>query len=179
MQTQTKKLTLAYRQAKEGFTIIEVLIVLAIAGLIFLIVFLAVPALQRNSRNTSRQADVSGLLAGFNEFAANNNGQMPDTVAWASPTLTLSRSAGGTTAQVRFGFYTGGTGGGQGQVQLGTGAAGALATTSANDRIRAQVAAACDSSGNGAAIAASPRQVAVQYLTETGGGTYGPRCQDS
>ncbi|MDQ3065292.1 MAG: prepilin-type N-terminal cleavage/methylation domain-containing protein, partial [bacterium] len=32
----------------KGFTIIEVLIVLAIAGLIMLIVFLAVPALQRN-----------------------------------------------------------------------------------------------------------------------------------
>ena len=31
---------------KDGFTIIEVMIVLAIAGLILLIVFLAVPALQ-------------------------------------------------------------------------------------------------------------------------------------
>jgi prepilin-type N-terminal cleavage/methylation domain-containing protein len=32
---------------KEGFTIIEVLIVLAIAGLIMLVVLLAVPGLQR------------------------------------------------------------------------------------------------------------------------------------
>ena len=48
----------------EGFTIIEVLIVLAIAGLIMLIVFLAVPALQRNSRNTQRTNDAS-LIGGL------------------------------------------------------------------------------------------------------------------
>jgi prepilin-type N-terminal cleavage/methylation domain-containing protein len=45
-----------YKQKREaGFTIIEVLIVLAIAALILLIVFLAVPALQRNARNNSYQ----------------------------------------------------------------------------------------------------------------------------
>lgn len=33
---------------KKGFTIIEVVLVLAIAGLIFLMVFLALPALQRS-----------------------------------------------------------------------------------------------------------------------------------
>jgi prepilin-type N-terminal cleavage/methylation domain-containing protein len=38
----------------DGFTIIEVMIVLAIAGLIMLVVFLAVPSLQRNSRNEPR-----------------------------------------------------------------------------------------------------------------------------
>jgi prepilin-type N-terminal cleavage/methylation domain-containing protein len=37
---------------RTGFTIIEVMIVLAIAGLILLIVFLAVPALEREARNT-------------------------------------------------------------------------------------------------------------------------------
>ena len=46
---------------EEGFTIIEVLIVLAIAGLILLIVFLAIPALQRNSRNTQRKNDSAGV----------------------------------------------------------------------------------------------------------------------
>ena len=45
----------------EGFTIIEVMIVLAIAALILLIVLLAVPALQRGSRNTQRKNDVSAL----------------------------------------------------------------------------------------------------------------------
>jgi len=49
------------RKRTEGFTIIEVLIVLAIAGLILLIVFIAVPALQRNARNTQRKNDIAGL----------------------------------------------------------------------------------------------------------------------
>ena len=35
-----------------GFTIIEVVLVLAIAGMLFLVVFLAVPAMQRNQRAT-------------------------------------------------------------------------------------------------------------------------------
>ncbi|HSX43707.1 MAG TPA: type II secretion system protein, partial [Candidatus Saccharimonadales bacterium] len=63
----------------EGFTIIEVLIVLAIAGLILLIVFLAVPALQRNSRNTQRRNDVAKLLAAVQEYSNNNRGILPAT----------------------------------------------------------------------------------------------------
>jgi prepilin-type N-terminal cleavage/methylation domain-containing protein len=60
---------------EEGFTIIEVLIVLAIAGLIILIVFLAVPALQRNSRNTQRNNDASLIAGAINECLNNRNGQ--------------------------------------------------------------------------------------------------------
>lgn len=66
-----------------GFTIIEVLIVLAIAGLIMLIVFLAVPALQRNSRNTQRRNDVSAVVGSVQEHQSNNNGQLPATISLA------------------------------------------------------------------------------------------------
>ena len=59
---------------EEGFTIIEVLIVLAIAGLILLIVFLAVPALQRNSRNTQRKDDAAHIAGAISDFIANNSG---------------------------------------------------------------------------------------------------------
>lgn len=64
------------KKDQKGFTIIEVLIVLAIAGLIMLIVFLAVPALQRNSRNTQRTNDASLISAAVNECLNNNNGQI-------------------------------------------------------------------------------------------------------
>lgn len=63
---------------QDGFTIIEVMIVLAIAGLIMLIVFLAVPALQRNARNTSRQNDASRMVAAVNECITNNNGRVDE-----------------------------------------------------------------------------------------------------
>lgn len=64
---------------QSGFTIIEVLIVLAIVGLILLIVFLAVPVLQRNNRNTQRKSDVLALGTGINEYMLNNNYTFPPT----------------------------------------------------------------------------------------------------
>ena len=60
-----------------GFTIIEVMIVLAIAAVIMLIVFLAVPALQRNSRNTQYRSEAGRWLSAANEFVSNSNGTLP------------------------------------------------------------------------------------------------------
>ena len=54
---------------------------LAIAGLVLAIVFIAVPALQRNSRDTQRRADVSAIQSGIATFIGNNNGQIPDSAA--------------------------------------------------------------------------------------------------
>ena len=61
---------------KKGFTIIEVVLVLAIAGLIFLMVFIALPALQRSQRNTRRRSDMARILSTFTEYQS-NNGKMP------------------------------------------------------------------------------------------------------
>ncbi|MDB5184308.1 MAG: hypothetical protein JWN38_116 [Candidatus Saccharibacteria bacterium] len=73
------------KKNNKGFTIIEVMIVLAIAGLIILIVLLAVPALQRNGRNTSIKNDASAVAAGISEYASNNDGT-PITYASGSGT---------------------------------------------------------------------------------------------
>jgi prepilin-type N-terminal cleavage/methylation domain-containing protein len=83
---------------QKGFTIIEVLIVLAIAGLILLIVFLAVPALQRNSRNTQRRTDVTRLLGSVQESVNNSNGALPtvDTTVEALTNLGFYQTSGVT-----------------------------------------------------------------------------------
>lgn len=60
-----------------GFTIIEVLIVLAIAGLILTIVFVAVPQLQRNTRDNSRQSAANRTSTELGNFASNNGGVYP------------------------------------------------------------------------------------------------------
>ena len=60
-----------------GFTIIEVMIVLAIAGLIMVIVFIAVPQLQRNQRDNARQNIVNRLKAEMETYAGNNQGEYP------------------------------------------------------------------------------------------------------
>ena len=55
------------------------MIVLAIAGLILAIVFIAVPALQRNSRDTQRRADVSALRSAVATYVGNTNGKIPES----------------------------------------------------------------------------------------------------
>lgn len=75
---------------KKGFTIIEVMIVLAIAGLILAIIFLAVPALQRNSRNNSRRNDVAHLSGLVNEFVSNHQGQLPTGVCNTAASCTAN-----------------------------------------------------------------------------------------
>lgn len=69
---------MADRQPREaGLTIIELLIVLAVAGLILLIVLMAIPALLRNSRNNQRKQDVQAVLAAVSSYKLNNSGALP------------------------------------------------------------------------------------------------------
>lgn len=63
--------------SKKGFTIIEVVLVLAIAGLIFLMVFVALPALQRSQRDTQRRNDMSRFLSQLSSYQSNNSGKVP------------------------------------------------------------------------------------------------------
>lgn len=62
---------------EKGFTIIEVVLVLAIAGLIFLMVFIALPALQRGQRDTQRKNDLSRAITAINNYTSNNRGGLP------------------------------------------------------------------------------------------------------
>ena len=62
-----------------GFTIIEVLIVLAIGGLIMLIVFQAIPTVLRNSRNSDRKHDVAAILDAVSHYELNHSGNFPDS----------------------------------------------------------------------------------------------------
>lgn len=68
-------------QKQRGFTIIEVVLVLAIAGLIFLMVFLALPALQRGQRDTARKNDVNIVVTSLNNYRSNNKGSFTGLTA--------------------------------------------------------------------------------------------------
>lgn len=69
----------------KGFTIIEVVLVLAIAGLIFLVVFLALPALQRGQRDTQRKQDLGRFMSQLTAYQSNNQGQLPSSYTTSSP----------------------------------------------------------------------------------------------
>lgn len=131
----------------KGFTIIEVLIVLAIAGLIMLIVFLAVPALQRNQRNNARNSDASRIAAAATECLANRNGQTASCDAWAeiNPGTTTQITALGAPSLV--------------QAQLTYGA----------------TAGGCNAAGDATAAGAGPRSFSLVYQLEGGGGNIN-RC---
>lgn len=68
---------------KKGFTIIEVSLVLAIAGLIFLMVFVALPSLQRGQRDARRREDIMTYLEELKNYQKNNRGYLPsNTTEW-------------------------------------------------------------------------------------------------
>ena len=67
--------------SKKGFTIIEVVLVLAIAALIFLMVFIALPALGRSQRDTQRRDDLSRMAAALTNYQSNNAGSNPTGTA--------------------------------------------------------------------------------------------------
>lgn len=110
------------KKRKDGFTIIEVMIVLAIAGLIMLIVFLAVPALQRTARNTQRKDDASAIAAALANYIDNNGGTLPTGIGNAvadtstlvigstAPACTLTGTAWScNTENAKLGYYTANT----------------------------------------------------------------------
>ena len=62
---------------KHGFTIIEVVLVLAVAAMIFLMVFIALPAMQIMQRDTARANDVNRITTQLNSYQSNNNQKIP------------------------------------------------------------------------------------------------------
>lgn len=102
-------MTQNHQRKGSGFTIIEVMIVLAIAGLIMALVFLAVPALQRSSRNTQRKTDVSAVLAAISDYSNNNGGALPNNASCfsvANGSLTISCGATTASSTAKLGYYT-------------------------------------------------------------------------
>ena len=64
----------------EGFTILEVVLVLAIAGMIFLMVFIALPQMRRSQRDAERRDDMMMFVEAVKKFQSNNRGVLPGTL---------------------------------------------------------------------------------------------------
>jgi len=80
-----EKVPMNKRLRQKGFTIIEVVLVLAIAGLIFLMVFIALPALQRTQRDTQRKNDMGRVETALSSYQSNNRNALPPAsdAGWA------------------------------------------------------------------------------------------------
>ena len=178
----------------EGFTIIEIVIVLAIAALILLIVFLALPSLQRSQRNTARKSDAGHVSSAINNFVSNNNGKLPGGTAGADwnagnrdcQTL-IGNSAtntgdAGTLSQYNFdnSFICGGVGNGvPNRFEWDTGG-----TITLHNNMRAQAMVLVTNSQCPASAGASPtvqpattpRQASLMYTVEQSGGNWLWNC---
>lgn len=152
------------QRKEKGFTIIEVLIVLAIAGLIMLIVFLAVPALQRNQRNTSRRNDVARILGGAQEVINNDNGQLSGLDS------TALRQAVGDLGYYDITSATAVT------VNTTPPPSGTPANASTPDTVIVYTGAECD--GGLVLESTSSRKLAAAFSVESGNGDV-PQCTES
>lgn len=144
---------------QRGFTIIEVLIVLAIAGLIMLIVFLAVPALQRNSRNTQYKNQVSNYLGAVNEWMNNNNGKVPSAAGDVTAINGLAADGPITEPSAVV--------------------TGALTAVPAIGTMQLDTIARCDQATPGNTVAGSARSIAIRYSVEDSGGNPVAQCTGS
>lgn len=67
-----------YENSQKGLTIVELMIVLSIAGLILFVVMLAIPTLQRNGSNNQRKQDVAAVLQAVSSWSLNHSGEFPN-----------------------------------------------------------------------------------------------------
>ena len=165
-----------------GFTIIEVVLVLAIAGLIFLMVFIALPALQASQRDTARKNDVSAIASTVTTYTSNNRGNFPTA-------NDLTGSTGGNSGV----FVTIGSTGYVSTTSVSTNtdklevqSAGSTSAAVSDGEVTITPGTQCGSTGSASAGTAtesltttgvSARSFTVVTYIEAGGGS--SYCQDS
>ena len=84
---------------KRGFTFIEIALVLGIAGLIFLMAFIALPNLWASERDADRRATVMGLISSLKNYQTNNSRGAMHLLAGDGPEVfSFSDARGSSTA---------------------------------------------------------------------------------
>lgn len=146
------------KKDNKGFTIIEVLIVLAIAGLILLVVFLAVPALQRQSRNTQLKAAVTNVLGALSDFSGTYDGKTPNAISTNDGVVTISDGTNTLEAKVNRGLV--------------------VSKAPAAGDIKVTFGKICEGTAASATKGTS-RNVAIVYNIENQDGTTTEKCDNS
>jgi len=87
------------KSQKHGFTIIEVVLVLGIAGLIFMMAFIALPSLWASERDADRKATVMEFISSLKTYQTNNSrGALPVLNGNGPDVFTLSDARSSSTS---------------------------------------------------------------------------------
>lgn len=78
---------------RDGFTLIELVIVLAIAALIILVVLQAVGAAQRSNRDNARKQEAGRFVSLLEQYASNNGGNYPSATVFSPNVATAFTAA--------------------------------------------------------------------------------------
>lgn len=84
--------------SRSGFTLIELIIVVAIIAIIAAAVFVAIDPARRlhAARNSTRWADVTAILEGVKKYQADNDGDLPSTSVGIDGDYSTYQLIGGT-----------------------------------------------------------------------------------
>ena len=138
-----------------GFTIIEVVIVLAIAALLLIIVLLAVGGLQRSQRTKAAQDAAGRLLTQVIGYESDQGGNTSLAVGFTLPGVISPASGYLGNASLPT------------SASVSTATAAGLASTGTGNFVYGP--GGCDSTNSKVMAAASYNQFALAYYSETGG----------
>jgi prepilin-type N-terminal cleavage/methylation domain-containing protein len=184
-----KIMRLSKNRQQHGFTIIEVMIVLAIAGLILLMVFLVVPALQRAARNTQRKNDAAQISAAITNYEVNYASAPKKLAVDPNPnTVDICGTTCSESISVSLGFYKPtvvdlvgsdypncvGTGD-CAAVEIHNPPDAAAYKDTDTEEIIVEVGRGCDSTNTALGATSDTRSYAILYALETGS-TPGSHC---
>lgn len=137
---------------------------LVVAAVILLIVFLAVPALQRNSRNNQRLQDIARLGAAYTEYL-NNGGEYPTGAISTNLALGSELYAAAniqTFASVQITEYTGSITSGPNPI---------------DSRVQLRTRSVCNEQKTDVEEVANPGRTAMAFWIEAADGGFATRCQ--
>jgi type II secretory pathway pseudopilin PulG len=179
-------------KASAGFTIIETLIVLIIAGLILLIVFEAIPAVERSSRNNQRKQDVQAMLEAISNYELNNSGDFPPDCGYSGhpscvgtgnllqyASLTYYNPATDPATKIELYNQQNSNSGGAGYATSMPGGLKALVGSKADDQVNIYNYEKCDPNnyGGDTVVGAGYNDVVALYAVETGSTSIESECQ--
>jgi prepilin-type N-terminal cleavage/methylation domain-containing protein len=153
---------MTHNKKRQGFTIIEVLIVLAIGGLMITMVFAAIPFINRANQNNQRKNDVAIILQSISDYRLHNTGSFITNVS----DLNLSGIN-------NLGYYKAST-----DIKINS----SPATNPDYDTTKVYIYnySKCSQSNDGTKVAGGSRDIVALFALDKGSGTNSgsPQCKE-